>query len=90
LQSLLKSWPKNSSFVAWLDVRAQDSLVLQDNAKVEWVSASIRSRMKSELSLASEASLNDCVFCFHGLPPLLQSSARVIIFQQNRNYLWLR
>jgi hypothetical protein len=89
LQSLLKSWPKNSSFVAWLDVRAQDSLVLQDNAKVEWVSASIRSRMKSEFSLAKEASQNDCVLCFHGLPPLLKIRARVLIFQQNRNYLGL-
>lgn len=89
LQSLLRSWPADSSFVAWLDVRARDRLVLPPNSKVEWVRPSFISRIKSEFSLAKLATSEHSVLCFHGLPPLLRTKSRVIIFQQNRNYLGL-
>lgn len=87
LQSLLNSWPQNSSLVAWLDIRAQNLLKLKDTAKIQWVSASISSRLKSELTLAREASVDDCVFCFHGLPPLIPIKSSIYIFLQNRLYI---
>lgn len=89
LQSILRSWPKDLSFFAWLDVRAYDRVELPENGKVEWVSPSFSSRLKSEFNLAREGSSSDRVLCFHGLPPLLRNRARIVIFQQNRNYLGL-
>ena len=89
LQYLLKCWPKDYFFFAWLDLRARDQLELPTNAQVKWVSPSVVSRLKSEFNLAKEAKSNDRILCFHGLPPLLRNDARVLIFQQNRNYLGL-
>ncbi|MDI9332847.1 MAG: glycosyltransferase [Cytophagales bacterium] len=86
LQALLASWPKDTSFIAWLDVRAQGRLEIPANAEVEWVHSSVGSRLKSEFTLARKAILEDRIFCFHGLPPLVRSRASVLIFQQNRNY----
>lgn len=89
LKSILRSWPKDSSLVAWLDFRARDTLELPANAQVEWVSPTIGSRLKSELALFQRGSVDDRILCFHGLPPLLKNNASVLIFQQNRNYLGL-
>jgi glycosyltransferase involved in cell wall biosynthesis len=89
LQSVVQSWPKDSILYAWLDFRAKDRLKLPAGAQVEWVSPSFSSRLKSEFTLAKVAFADDRVLCFHGLPPLLRSKARVLIFQQNRNYLGL-
>jgi glycosyltransferase involved in cell wall biosynthesis len=89
LQSLLQSWPKDFRFVGWLDLRARDRLELPANSKVEWVSPSFASRLKSEYTLANSVTSNDRILCFHGLPPLLLNKGSVIIFQQNRNYLRL-
>lgn len=86
LQSLLAAWPKDASFIAWLDVRARDRLEIPALAEVEWVNSSVGSRLKSEFTLTGKAKLKDRIFCFHGLPPLLRCRARVLIFQQNRNY----
>ncbi|UUZ63759.1 glycosyltransferase [Polaromonas sp. P1-6] len=54
-----------------------------------WVTASVGPRLKAEFGLRESAGAGSTVLCFHGLPPLLPSSARVILFQQNRNYLGL-
>ena len=89
LQAILRSWPSDLPFFAWLDVRAQPTLDLPDNFKVEWVSPSFSSRLKSEINLANEGASNDRVLCFHGLPPLLRNRAKIIVFLQNRNYLGL-
>jgi glycosyltransferase involved in cell wall biosynthesis len=89
LQSLLRSWPADLPFVAWLDIRARDRLDLPINSKVEWVRPSFVSRIKSEFTLANLATSEHSILCFHGLPPLLRNKARVVIFQQNRNYLGL-
>lgn len=89
LQSLLRSWPADFCFVAWLDERARNRLDLPANAKVEWVSPTFSSRISAELSLAKVATSNHRVFCFHGLPPLLIKKSKIIIFQQNRNYFGL-
>lgn len=87
LQSVLKSWPVDFTLIAWLDIRARSRLELPKDAQVEWVSPSFGSRLKSEFTLAKLASTDDQILCFHGLPPLMRNKARVLIFQQNRNYL---
>lgn len=89
LQALVRSWPLTSAFVAWLDVRARDRLVLPAKAQVHWVSPSFGSRMNAEFTLAKVATSKDRVICFHGLPPLVRNKGSIQIFQQNRNYLGL-
>lgn len=87
LRSLLDAWPVGTQLVAWLDVRARGSLRLPFNGRINWVEPSVGSRFRAELALATEASCDDRVLCFHGLPPLFRSKGKLIIFQQNRNYL---
>lgn len=91
LRALLARWPRSGmELTALLDSRARDALSLPDACRVHWVVASAASRLKAEFDLrrlASEA--GSVVFCFHGLPPILPNRAKVIVFQQNRNYLGL-
>ena len=89
LRALLAAWPVAVPFTAFLDVRARARLVLPTGAKVYWVAANVGSRVKAEYLLRGLAGVGCVLFCFHGLPPLLPSLARVILFQQNRNYLGL-
>ena len=89
LQSLLKSWSEDFFLVALLDVRARDRLELPVNSKVKWVSPTLGSRIRSEFTLSKLSSPEHLILCFHGLPPLVRNSAKVLIFQQNRNYLGL-
>lgn len=89
LKAVLKSWPTHSRLIAWLDVRAQCHLNLPANSQVEWVSPTLRSRLKAEISLAKKANSFDRVLCFHGLPPLLCKKASIFVFQQNRNLFGL-
>jgi glycosyltransferase involved in cell wall biosynthesis len=91
LHSLLAKWPRNGlELTAFLDSRARDSLLLPDGCRVHWVVASAASRLKAEFDLRRQAGkVDSVVFCFHGLPPILPNRAKVIVFQQNRNYLGL-
>lgn len=89
LQTLLQAWPHDVRLFAWLDVRAQNRLTLPASAQIEWVRPAIGSRLGAEFSLARQATAEDRLLCFHGLPPLLPSKAELLIFQQNRNYLGL-
>lgn len=89
LRALLAAWPEALPLTAFLDARARDRLVLQPGAAVSWVAASVGSRLKAEFGLRQSADAGSTVLCFHGLPPLLSTLARVILFQQNRNYLGL-
>lgn len=89
LQSLLKAWPDDWCLVAWLDARAQSRLHLPANSQVEWVVPSFASRLGAEFTLAKNSGPDDHILCFHGLPPLLPNKGKLIIFQQNRNYLGL-
>lgn len=83
------AWPKELHLIGWLDLRAKEYLILPANAQIEWVTPSLRSRLKAEIGLAKAAFSDDQVFCFHGLPPLFRSNGMVINFLQNRNYLGL-
>lgn len=89
LRALLAAWPHAVPLVAFLDARARDRLAVPSSATVSWVAASLGPRLKAEFSLGKAAGAGSTVLCFHGLPPLLSSLARVIVFQQNRNYLGL-
>lgn len=89
LRALLAAWPVAMPLRAFLDSRARDRLVLPSGAKVSWVAANAGSRLTAEFLLRKSSGAGCTVLCFHGLPPLLPSMARVILFQQNRIYLGL-
>ncbi len=91
LRTLLASWPRRGvDLTAFLDSRAREALPLLDGCSVHWVVSSAASRLKAEFELRRHASEGDSVvFCFHGLPPILPTRAKVLVFQQNRNYLGL-
>jgi glycosyltransferase involved in cell wall biosynthesis len=87
LRALLAAWPGVVPLSAFLDERALDRLSVPSGATVSWVAASIGSRLKAEFGLSRAAKAGSTVLCFHGLPPVLSSVARVIVFQQNRLYV---
>lgn len=87
LQALIKAWPNEQPFVAWLDERVRGRLALPESAKIHWVKASLGSRLLAEISLARAGCSEDRVLCFHGLPTLLRNKSPIMVFQQNRNYL---
>lgn len=90
LQGLLAACPAARLRAAFLDERARTQLVLPAGVgSVEWVRPSARSRLGAEQSLRAVTRSGDTVLCFHGLPPLLPNAGRVVVFQQNRNYLGL-
>jgi glycosyltransferase involved in cell wall biosynthesis len=73
----------------FLDARVAGKLVLPQGSDVRWVRASVSDRFGAERALANTARAEDTVVCFHGLPPVFRSTARVVVFLQNRNYLGL-
>lgn len=89
LRSLLDEWPTSLMLTAVLDLRAKDRLCLPVGSHVHWVKPSVISRLKAEVMLRDLSKKPDTVLCFHGLPPILPSFARVLVFHQNRNYLGL-
>lgn len=89
LQGLLGSWREGGARHAFLDHRARGRLRPPPGVTVDWVEPSAASRLAAEFRLRRAAASEDTVLCFHGLPPLLHSPARVVVFQQNRNYLGL-
>lgn len=89
LQALLDAWPAGAALTALLDDRAREVLNLPHDAQVVWVAASVGSRLAGEFALRRAATRGTTVLCFHGLPPLLPNAARVVVFQQNRNYFGL-
>jgi glycosyltransferase involved in cell wall biosynthesis len=72
-----------------LDARAAAFLTLPRPMECHFVQPSLFDRLKAEFRLRGTAQPGDIVLCFHGMPPLLPSRGRVIVFQQNRNYLGL-
>lgn len=84
LQSIVNEWPIDSQFVAWIDVRAGERLVLPLNSKIFWVRPSFLSRLKAEVSLAFGNHSAEPVLFFHNLPPLLPVKGEIIVFMQNR------
>ena len=85
LQSLLKIWPKDHTFLCYFDARASASLDFENECNVSWVKPTIMGRLKAEASLSKVASAGDVIIFFNSLPPLFGVRARVIVFLQNRN-----
>lgn len=67
-----------------LDIRCQNQIQMPVGAKVNWCAPSFFGRISMEIRLRYLVSPEDVVLCFHGLPPLLPNSARVVVFIQNR------
>ena len=73
--------------VAFVDARAHERLAALAAARsMEFVPVrpSVRARLAAQVSLRRVAAPGDTVLCLQGLPPLLPSRARVVVFQQNR------
>ncbi|WP_020411336.1 glycosyltransferase [Microbulbifer variabilis] len=84
LRALLAAWNDTLPLAVFLDSRARKLLELPMGTKVFWVNASVSSRLKAEFRLRKMVRARDTLLCFHNLPPLLPSVARVVVFQQNR------
>lgn len=89
LRGLLLAWPSHLPLTVFLDERARERLPLSTEMNVRWVRPTIFSRLAGEISLRSLAIKGRSVLCFHGLPPWFRLAARVVVYQQNRNYLGL-
>jgi glycosyltransferase involved in cell wall biosynthesis len=89
LCGLLAAWRPGTPLMLFLDARARERTPVPDGADVRWVKASAFDRLAAERALHSYSREGDTVLCFHGLPPILPNAARVVVFQQNRNYLGL-
>ena len=87
LQGLLQARTGVQARTLFLDARAADRLTPPAGAEVHWVPASASGRLRAERTLARAARPGDTVLCFHGLPPVMPTSARVVVFLQNRNLL---
>ncbi|PRC92707.1 glycosyltransferase [Solimicrobium silvestre] len=72
-----------------LDKRAFELLCLPPKMDCNFVSPSLMGRLQAEFRLRHVARHDDLILCFHGMPPLLRVAGRVVVFQQNRNYLGL-
>lgn len=84
LQSLLTAWPQSRALVAFLDERARGHLEIPRIARVNWVPPRPIARLGAEFALRNAANQSSQVLCFHGLPPLLALSAKVVVLLQNR------
>jgi glycosyltransferase involved in cell wall biosynthesis len=86
LQALLREWPAGDKLDAILDTRARDHLGALAPAPVRWVRPTSIARLSAEVDLRTRCKPGDVLLCFHGLPPLFRSSARVVVFKQNRHH----
>ncbi|WP_158685947.1 glycosyltransferase [Achromobacter spanius] len=87
LQALLGAWPAGSPLRLFLDARNRQRFDIPEGAAVHWVEPTALARLKGEFAARRAAGRDAILFCFHGLPPVLPSRARVVVFLQNRNYL---
>ncbi len=69
---------------AQLDARSRDNCQLPQCTVKHFVSRSVFSRIFAEWRLHRTATTSDVVLCFHGLPPLFPTRAKVVVFIQNR------
>lgn len=89
LRALLSAWERGTPLVAFLDARSRANLVLPIGPNVSWVARTFTARLAAEMDLRKTARPEDTVLCFHGLPPQLPSSARIVVFLQNRHLIGL-
>ncbi|MCM2264349.1 MAG: glycosyltransferase [Desulfuromonadales bacterium] len=83
LKELLAA-PVSAPQVIFLDSRSRDQVQIPAGTLIFWCAPTLSGRLKAEFRVRSLASPGDVLLCFHGLPPFLRSSARVVVFIQNR------
>lgn len=88
LHALLDAWPRSMPLTVFLDARARGRLPTPEGAATSWVRPTVVSRLTVEFALRRAADVHCTVLCFHDLPPLLPSLAKVLVFQQNKNLFW--
>ena len=88
LRALLDAWPQSMPLTVFLDARARATLQAPMGAKTCWVRPTVAARLTAEFALRRAADVHCTVLCFHDLPPLLSSLAKVMVFQQNKNLFW--
>lgn len=87
MQTLLATWPTTHKLAAIFDERARERLSVPVTCNViYWAKPKVSSRLNAERILHFFLRRDDTVLCFHGLPLILPSAGRVIVFQQNRLY----
>lgn len=87
LQALLSNWTGSTELRAVLDRRAGAKLTIPSHVAVGWVDGGLVGRLRAERNLAKAAHGAECIFCFHGLPPVIarrDQGARIVVFLQNR------
>ena len=89
LRALLEQWPSGFACCAYLDRRAMASLVIPDGMTVSWFDRSFADRLRAERMVAREATTADVLLCFHSLPPLLASKAKVHCYVHNPHLVGL-
>lgn len=84
LRALLAAKPPLLRLNTILDARVQDRFRAGDRAPVKWVTPKVWSRIAAEVTLHKAAKSARVILCFHGLPPMLPTTAQVFVFLQNR------
>ncbi|MEO7885382.1 MAG: glycosyltransferase [Polaromonas sp.] len=84
LLKLVLKTPGLNIALAQLDGRIAQSLKVSAEIPVRFVANTLVSRLVAEWRLVRNTSGAEVVLCFHGLPPLLPVSARVVVAVQNR------
>ena len=83
LKTLVRGWPDDLNFFAFLDQRISGSLVLPRNSKIHWVKPTIWGRISAELTLFKASTHKDVILHKNSLPPLLKSKGKTVLFMQN-------
>lgn len=90
LRELLGANWFDTRVIAILDRRAELQIGgLLDRVQVHWVQSSVRGRWSAERLLRRTASAGDVVLCFHNLPPLFSTQARVFCYVHNAGLVGL-
>lgn len=88
LRALLAAKPPRLRLDTILDARVQYRFGADARAPVrKWVAPKLWSRLAAEFALHKSARSARVVLCFHGLPPMLPTTAQVVVFLQNRLHL---
>jgi len=84
LKSILQCRPSHHAVRCVLDHRAHDQLSGLFDGSADWVRPTVVGRIQAQVKLWLSARKGDTIVCFNGMPPLLPTDARVVIFVQNR------
>ena len=89
LRDFLTKWPSECRAFAILDQRATQAFPDFNNLDIYWAQSTVGGRIRAEQTLSKLAEDDDVVLCFHNLPPLFPSKAKVWCYVQNANLVGL-